>query len=649
MEPWLYPTTIFVNLVALTVSLWLSLFLITRAGRSRSVWLATLTLWSVGTWFLYNGLQSSLPNYSELLWLLWLGQGIKFAPALWFHLAYQVRRQTGDMNRGEINLCRLALLASYTISAAQVLDTARQFPSMIMPDEVLSATYFAGRTYVPSYLLFLLLLLALPLWTIWNFYQARASTRVPLLRRQLRHLLLATAVAQVGALYAGFAIYYAWTVPAWPSHAILGLSIVMLGYGVVKFDALLEGRSVYRDALYSSVGIGMVTLCYGLVALVLLMADAMTQPALVTILVFAVITHTLSDAGRTILDRLFYRGHLRQLRTDLRQLANEAGTGNTLAERLGLVLDTVRQRLGVAEGFIAVHQQPSDLFHVTASSEARWRDHYLPSATVATSELVDLLESVVPAHSELTPMTLLVPLAVIGSQNGALVLGARVAGTPYGPEDLDYLETVGHQLALMIETAKQQEGRVQQLEQMMDEYRTRERSLQQQVQQLVTEPVSSPDLPAPSINRDRPGFDEETLTALTEDALRHLHDFAYLGEHRLASLQAINLYLPVSAAPTGAGATALITHLDQGKALQTLLIRTVEQLRPGGASPAAHVVPTREWHPYLILHDSYIQGDLTRDIMARLYIGEGTYNRARRRALRSVAKSLQEMERQLER
>ena len=48
--------------------------------------------------------------------------------------------------------------------------------------------------------------------------------------------------------------------------------------------------------------------------------------------------------------------------------------------------------------------------------------------------------------------------------------------------------------------------------------------------------------------------------------------------------------------------------------------------------------------PLYDLHGSYVQGELTREIMARLYIGEGTYNRTRRRALRSVAKAIQEIE-----
>lgn len=38
-------------------------------------------------------------------------------------------------------------------------------------------------------------------------------------------------------------------------------------------------------------------------------------------------------------------------------------------------------------------------------------------------------------------------------------------------------------------------------------------------------------------------------------------------------------------------------------------------------------------------------GELNRDIMSKLYISESSFNRARRRAVRGVAKALEEMER----
>jgi hypothetical protein len=44
------------------------------------------------------------------------------------------------------------------------------------------------------------------------------------------------------------------------------------------------------------------------------------------------------------------------------------------------------------------------------------------------------------------------------------------------------------------------------------------------------------------------------------------------------------------------------------------------------------------------LHDAYIEDQLNRDIMSKLYISEGTFNRTRRSAIRSVTRALEEME-----
>jgi hypothetical protein len=44
------------------------------------------------------------------------------------------------------------------------------------------------------------------------------------------------------------------------------------------------------------------------------------------------------------------------------------------------------------------------------------------------------------------------------------------------------------------------------------------------------------------------------------------------------------------------------------------------------------------------LHEAYIEEKLNRDIMSRLYISEGTFNRTRRAAIRSLARILGEME-----
>ena len=84
--------------------------------------------------------------------------------------------------------------------------------------------------------------------------------------------------------------------------------------------------------------------------------------------------------------------------------------------------------------------------------------------------------------------------------------------------------------------------------------------------------------------------------------------------------------------------------LDRGKALSETLVDALNELWPDTPLPKESRCPPREWHMYIILHDSYVEEETNRDIMSRLYISEGTFNRTRRRALRAVAKSLAEME-----
>ena len=67
-------------------------------------------------------------------------------------------------------------------------------------------------------------------------------------------------------------------------------------------------------------------------------------------------------------------------------------------------------------------------------------------------------------------------------------------------------------------------------------------------------------------------------------------------------------------------------------------------MKPEGAPPKANQVAPREWHLYLILHDSYVLDEPNREVMSKLYISEGTFNRTRRRALRVLAKTLAEYE-----
>ena len=73
-----------------------------------------------------------------------------------------------------------------------------------------------------------------------------------------------------------------------------------------------------------------------------------------------------------------------------------------------------------------------------------------------------------------------------------------------------------------------------------------------------------------------------------------------------------------------------------------LIEEAVNKLKP--EKEYTNDIPSREWYPYLILHYAYFEDKLNRDIMSLLYISEGTFNRTRRSAIRSVARILSDLE-----
>lgn len=106
---------------------------------------------------------------------------------------------------------------------------------------------------------------------------------------------------------------------------------------------------------------------------------------------------------------------------------------------------------------------------------------------------------------------------------------------------------------------------------------------------------------------------------LVEEGLRKYADVIMLGRSPLAEC-------------VGADCE---TQVARGRQLQQRLHAAIESLRPAGTRPSGTL--PRAWFNYIILHDTYVIGVHNRDVRARLFISEGTFNRTRRNALRGVA------------
>lgn len=157
---------------------------------------------------------------------------------------------------------------------------------------------------------------------------------------------------------------------------------------------------------------------------------------------------------------------------------------------------------------------------------------------------------------------------------------------------------------------------------------------------LVPMPVATARVdsaPTPGLSKSEGGMSStESMRGQVERALRHLHDPMFLAEHPLADLRITRARLMAFGQPT---------CLDRGKAVSAMLTQIIEQLRPTGTLPPRITIPRREWHPYLILHCSYVEGEHNALIARWLQISEGTFNRTRRRALQSLAQVLLDLER----
>ncbi|MBI3910610.1 MAG: GAF domain-containing protein, partial [Armatimonadetes bacterium] len=399
-----------------------------------------------------------------------------------------------------------------------------------------------------------------------------------------------------------------------------------------RYNAFIEGRPIERDILYSLIGTGFVLALYGVVVLALHLNGQASFLSLVSILAAAIISHALYDSGRMALDRLFYQGQLRQLRASLRALAREAGTGQDLPGQLQATLGALCRTLHIQQGFVALRKQ--DTYVVEAAEGAGPVGRTFPLQALEATESVALPRPgaalVGGGAPPLQDMALLVPLSAGGMQIGALALGAKASHRPYSEADLELLEDLADQMATVIHVWYLQEENAAIINEMVAAFHERERALQRQMQQMMAQR-------AEEVWPGASGTSEEALAGLVEECLRQIHDFSYLGEHPMAGLQAVAQRLDHRPPEP-------VTHIDRGKALNQVLLLALHKLRPAGAEPKAEEVPSREWHQYIILHDAYVRKKLTREIMGRLYISEPTFHRTRRRAIRSVAKALREME-----
>jgi hypothetical protein len=224
--------------------------------------------------------------------------------------------------------------------------------------------------------------------------------------------------------------------------------------------------------------------------------------------------------------------------------------------------------------------------------------------------VADLEQIAQPPHNVLGQIAWLAPAYAAGEQVAVIGIGARKDKMTFNEDDLYWLEDVADEIGWMIGVpgkqttveARDLEGSFRETDQLSPAMSETDELLSTLAYKLDPELVKN-----------------------VEEGYRNLYDYSKLGESPLVSLFGIRAE----------------DHIERGKLVQEKLNNILEKLRPAGQTPSEPL--PREWYAYTILHSAYVEGKLARDIMAKLYISEGTYFRTRRMALRGITRALLEM------
>ena len=605
--------SLIVEFTALLITLWLGVYLVTRSPRRAEAWLAALTSWSICGLFV-NMVFSLVPpaiatnsnhwlDFILFFWpkqflsgssAAWL-QGWAATPAIifWYHATTLMR--PGKMTIGRFFL----VIAGYFLALGGiVLQIFVPSVYTLVSGDLLFLNSLHGESI---YAVFLVVLVVYCCLSIYNLAMtARAEPRL-LPRRQAVLLTVATAFAALTGPIGMLAAFINIPVPMFLIALLITLAVMVTGFGVARYSALVEKRIFSWDFFYTLGTVGLaVVFC---LAATWAMAQFYNFPPFLYIDVgcLAVVSYTCVDAARKSMDFRYLQLENRILRDRLRTLNINPSSGDIL-QTLALSLETIIKptmsdyalmfvRIGVGYEQVAAY---------------RWNYSVvqLPEEKLAVDDLRRLRDGDLP--DPLKAAALLVPIYAGDRQVGALVLGPTAHGADFSPVELERLLDCNDYLA----------GRL--------EFILLQRRLMVQAQETILPVPNQADESVSPINHQS-----------VDQALRNIHEYSRLAELPLAKLKLVTRQLHANP-----------SHVQIGEAVHVVILKALEKLHPKAEQgrPTKNSSITRDWYPYIILQEAYVDCLPNREIMAKLYISEGTFNRTRRSAIHSLTRLLLEME-----
>jgi hypothetical protein len=576
----LFGVTLFVDLIAMAATLWGAFYLFARGFPSWITLRAVIVLLLLSIFFFgaYNNLFHQVVGTAA-----WRAVLLILGLTTWYSLTYKLmsaRAQT-RLRRMEISIYVLGAVTATLLLATQPFV-----------DELGNRLFVAHMHIGLAYAFYGAFQFIIAVGILYNLLP---DDKVGL-TRQGKYFLVASLFPAAAIVFGVIGLAVTPQLPRVIPDVLIFSGVLLLGISVARHQTLVERRTTIQDLPISAFTV------LGLAAIYMFLAMRWGLPLerMSAVVAFAVLTHSFYDLARELLERQRIR-HESTFRRQLRHLENQVSGEETLRIGLQAGLDLLCKTLNAAGGFIAVRQREN--FVVAASSASIAVGSQLAPALLACDDIVQFKNDQLPGIDWLAPtFEGQVQVAAIGLHKPS----AKLA---YSAGDLDLLAEVSDQVGTIISLSDLSAGRVDQIQQLVAESEAKATELSSIADTMISNIANRPDL---------------DFVKIVEDGLRHFSDYIILGQSPLADW-------------LGAEAES---HIEHGKQVQSFLAACIESLRPAGARPPEPL--PRVWYSYAVLHDAYIQGVPNREIMARLYISEGTFNRTRRNALRGLARLLME-------
>jgi len=365
--------------------------------------------------------------------------------------------------------------------------------------------------------------------------------------------------------------------------------VFVLGLSVLRHQMLTQRRATLQDFPLTTLG------SLGLAFITAYLASRWGVPKslLSHVVGFIIIVVGIYDLAREFLERSRSRKES-ELRKQLRHLEINSAGEDVLKARLQEGLNLLCETLKSPGGFVAIRR--GEKFLVMADRSSIREGSELALEDAACDDVVH------PTAKPLSSIAWIAPsfegrmqVAVVGIQKSE----SRI---DYSTGDLELLAEVADQIGTIVSLSDAQ-SRV------TNDGNANGGKLQSAAGGMMESISAHPD---------------DEFIKMVEEALRHLPDTIALGESALAEM------MPIRAE----------SHMERGKRLQEILRLSIDSLKPADKRPPEPL--PRVWYNHAVLHDAYVEGVPNREIMARLYISEGTFHRTRRNAIRGLARLLHE-------